>query len=237
MFLGIYDYTVYLTYLNLLSGFIGISLVVLMKTNIGLASLFLLISGMCDIFDGIVSRSKKNRSLLEKRYGVQIDSLADLVSFGVLPIFIGYSLFKQVYDDENKPYYLFFIIMFILFGSLYALAALIRLAYFNVLTEENKDLSSSKGFIGIPVTFSSVVFPILILIHLQLKDKWRRFKDIEFLSPLIYLFFIICFAILFVYDKIKFKKQKNILYFFLSALFLTFIFILLYLEIIFKGSF
>ncbi|XXP77022.1 MAG: phosphatidylcholine/phosphatidylserine synthase [Lettuce witches'-broom phytoplasma] len=230
MFLGIYNYTVYLTYLNLLSGFIGVSLVVF-TDKIGLASVFLLISGTCDIFDGIVSRSKKNRSLLEKRYGVQIDSLADLVSFGVLPVVIGYSLLKKVVPSGSAYSLLTF--AFIFFGSLYVLAALIRLAYFNVLTEENEELNS-KGFIGVPVTFSSVLFPVLILINLQLGKLWKVFEDIQWLSPLIYLFFIMLFSFLFVYDKIKFKKQKNILYFFLSALFLTLILTLLYLEICFK---
>ncbi|WP_017193311.1 CDP-alcohol phosphatidyltransferase family protein [Vaccinium witches'-broom phytoplasma] len=233
MFLGIYDYTVYLTYLNLLSGFIGVSLVVFIEKKIGLASVFLLISGICDIFDGIVSRSKKNRSLLEKRYGVQIDSLADLVSFGVLPVAIGYSLLKQAVPSEST-FYKPLTFAFIFFGSLYVLAALIRLAYFNVLTEENKELNS-KVFIGVPVTFSSVLFPFLILIYLQLGKLWKDFKDIQWcLSPLIYLFFLMLFSFLFVYDKIKFKKQKNILYFFLSALFLTLILILLYLEMCLK---
>ncbi len=231
MFLGIYDYTVYLTYLNLLSGFMGVSLVVF-TDKINLASVFLLISGICDIFDGIVSRSKKNRSLLEKRYGVQIDSLADLVSFGVLPVAIGYSLLKKVHGDNLINSHPTLTIAFIFFGSLYVLATLIRLAYFNVLTEENKELTS-KGFIGVPVTFSSVLFPVLILIHLKL-FKLGFLKDIEWLSPLIYLFFLMLFSFLFVYDKIKFKKQKNILYFFLSALFLTLILTLLYLEICLK---
>nr|WP_017192205.1 CDP-alcohol phosphatidyltransferase family protein [Milkweed yellows phytoplasma] len=207
MFLGIYDYTVYLTYLNLLSGFIGVSLVVFIEKKIGLASVFLLISGICDIFDGIVSRSKKNRSLLEKRYGVQIDSLADLVSFGVLPVAIGYSLLKQAVPSEST-FYKPLTFAFIFFGSLYVLAALIRLAYFNVLTEENKELNS-KVFIGVPVTCSSVLFPFLILIYLQLGKLWKDFKDIHWcLSPLIYLFFLMLFSFLFVYDKIKFKKQK-----------------------------
>ncbi|WP_017192879.1 CDP-alcohol phosphatidyltransferase family protein [Italian clover phyllody phytoplasma] len=233
MFLGIYDYTVYLTYLNLLSGFIGVSLVVFIEKKIGLASVFLLISGICDIFDGIVSRSKKNRSLLEKRYGVQIDSLADLVSFGVLPVAIGYSLLKQVAPSEST-FYKPLTFTFIFFGSLYVLAALIRLAYFNVLTEENKELNS-KVFIGVPVTFSSVLFPVLILIYLQLGKLWKGFKDIQWwLSPLIYLFFLMLFSFLFVYNKIKFKKQKNILYFFLIALFLMLILILLYLEMCLK---
>ena len=81
--IGVYDYTVILTYLSLLSGASGI--IVCLK-GIGhpyLGMFFLLFSGLCDTFDGKVARSKKNRTEREKRFGIQIDSLSDLVAFGV----------------------------------------------------------------------------------------------------------------------------------------------------------
>ncbi|MDV3185915.1 MAG: CDP-alcohol phosphatidyltransferase family protein [Candidatus Phytoplasma australasiaticum] len=87
MFLGMYNYTVYLTYLNLLSGFMGIICAV--QNKIILACVLLLLSGILDVLDGIVSRCKKVRSLKEKRYGIQIDSLSDLISFGILPLLSG----------------------------------------------------------------------------------------------------------------------------------------------------
>ncbi|MDV3178544.1 MAG: CDP-alcohol phosphatidyltransferase family protein, partial [Sweet potato little leaf phytoplasma] len=61
MFLGMYNYTVYLTYLNLLSGFMGIICAV--QNKIILACVLLLLSGILDVLDGIVSRCKKVRSL------------------------------------------------------------------------------------------------------------------------------------------------------------------------------
>lgn len=49
------------------------------------APFFLLISGLCDAFDGMIARTKTDRTEQEKQYGIQIDSLSDLVALGVLP--------------------------------------------------------------------------------------------------------------------------------------------------------
>ena len=60
-----------------------------------IATFFLLICGLCDAFDGKVASTKKNRTAIEKNYGIQIDSLSDLVAFGVLPACIGAALIKN----------------------------------------------------------------------------------------------------------------------------------------------
>ena len=56
------------------------------------ALLCLMVSGLLDAFDGRIARTKKNRTEQEKRFGIQIDSLNDVVCFGVLPGVIGASL-------------------------------------------------------------------------------------------------------------------------------------------------
>ena len=84
--LGIYNYTVILTYLGMLSGFGGI--LCAFERRVDLALLCLIVSGVCDVFDGKVASTKKDRSRSEKRFGIQIDSLSDLVCFGVLPAVI-----------------------------------------------------------------------------------------------------------------------------------------------------
>lgn len=58
--------------------------------NIGYAVICLMISGLCDMFDGPVARLK-NRTTSEESYGVQIDALADIISFGIFPVVIGYA--------------------------------------------------------------------------------------------------------------------------------------------------
>ena len=92
--IGFYDYTVILTYLSILSGTTGI---ILCLNGIGhpyLGMFFLLFSGLCDTFDGKVARMKQNRTEEMKLFGIQIDSLADLISFGVLPACIGMAMFR-----------------------------------------------------------------------------------------------------------------------------------------------
>ena len=114
--LGIYNYTVILTYLGMLSGFSGILFV--LGGNIWAAIVCLLISGVCDVFDGKVASTKKDRTRSEKRFGIQIDSLSDLICFGVLPSVIVYALGGSW-------------LRAVACGA-YVLAALIRLAWFNV---------------------------------------------------------------------------------------------------------
>ena len=87
--LGYYDYTVVLTYCGMLFAFCGILM------SIGEhyldAIICLLLAGVCDMFDGAVAATKE-RDERAKRFGIQIDSLSDLISFGVLPALFVYML-------------------------------------------------------------------------------------------------------------------------------------------------
>ena len=93
--IGVYDYTVILTYLSLLSASSGIVVSLWGKGHPFIGIFFLLLCGLLDAFDGKVARTKADRTELEKKFGVQIDSLSDLVAFGVLPACIGASLIKN----------------------------------------------------------------------------------------------------------------------------------------------
>ena len=113
--IGVYDYTVIATYLSLLLGLAGIYSA---AQNAPLAAmLYLMLAGLLDAFDGRIARTKANRTDAEKRFGIQIDSLNDLVCFGVLPAAIGWS-------TGCKNFW------FMAAMSFFALCALIRLAYF-----------------------------------------------------------------------------------------------------------
>ena len=154
--LGIYNYTVILTYIGMLSGFTGITLT--MEGNIKGALICLIVAGMCDMFDGkIASTMERNRQ--EKRFGVQIDSLSDLICFGVLPAVI-------VCANSSGR-------LRLLPPALYVLCALIRLAWFNVTEEERQDREDGRRryYYGLPVTFSAVIFPLVFgLIPLMPKE-------------------------------------------------------------------
>lgn len=79
--LGVYDYTVVLTYISLMISIGGMMFAV--NGHLHLGVMCLAISGLCDMFDGKIARTKKNRTEDEKRFGIQIDSLSDIVCFGV----------------------------------------------------------------------------------------------------------------------------------------------------------
>ena len=121
--LGMYNYTVILTYLGMLSGFAGILCILENKSEAAIVCL--MIAGICDMFDGKVASTKKERSRSEKRFGIQIDSLSDLVCFGVLPAIIVYSLGGTWVRTVAC--------------AVYVLCALIRLAWFNVDEEERQE--------------------------------------------------------------------------------------------------
>lgn len=151
---GYYNYTVILTYLGMLAGFAGIAFV--MEGKLRQAVLALMIAGFCDMFDGAVAATRQ-RTDSEKKFGIQIDSLSDLICFGVLPGLI-------CYQACGKNY------MGFAFGSFYALCALIRLAYFNVMEEERQAQEGGRRtcYQGLPVTTSAILLPILYVLHFYL---------------------------------------------------------------------
>ena len=172
--IGFYDYTVILTYLSLLSAGTGIVVSLSGGGHPYLGTFFLLFCGLCDAFDGKVARTKKNRTQMEQNFGIQIDSLSDLVAFGVLPACIGAAMIRlsPFLRDTLKidgPLWINKVIRFLLFAVLvlYILAALIRLAYFNVTEEERQRTEGGvrKTYTGLPVTSAALIFPAVLLLQ------------------------------------------------------------------------
>ena len=127
-FIGFYNYTVILTYISLVSGVLGIKFA--HGGRVGLAVCCLVFSGICDMFDGAVARTKKDRTEDQKNFGIQLDSLCDVICFGVLPAIILYFLGLDAYIGSEMLIF-------------YVLCAVIRLAFFNVL--EAKRQKSEDG--------------------------------------------------------------------------------------------
>lgn len=155
--IGFYDYTVVLTYISFTSSIIGIFCAVTGHPK--WAVFCLALSGLCDMFDGKIARTKKNRTEDEKQFGIQIDSLCDVVCFGVFPIVLCYELgMRRIYS------------MAIL--VLYGLAGVIRLGYFNVMeTKRQQETSENRKYYqGLPITSMSVVLPLLFVVSLILPD-------------------------------------------------------------------
>lgn len=144
--IGYYNYTVILTYIGTVFGFIGITYIG--DGHLKMALICLMVSGFCDMFDGRVA-STMERTKSEKRFGIQIDSLSDLICFGVLPAAI-------VLKSSGRT------ALHIAICAIYMLCALIRLAWFNVDEEERQ--TSEDGhrtvYLGLPVTTSALLLPL-----------------------------------------------------------------------------
>lgn len=155
--LGFYNISVVLTYLSLLAASAGIASAV--RGHIWTALLCLMISGFLDMWDGKVARwtDRKNaRSKEAQRFGAQIDSLCDLVCFGVLPAVICFVLWQETINGV-------WLWSVAAICGLFILSALIRLAYFNVVEEFNLESTGEKRkhFDGIPTTAGAVIFPLV----------------------------------------------------------------------------
>ena len=178
--IGFYDYTVILTYLSLMSGTIGIMLCLNGMGHPYLGMFFLLFSGLCDTFDGKVARSKKDRTTQMKKFGIQIDSLSDLIAFGMLPACIGIAMLRYtmcIPDLSGVTRYL--------------------LTHYTLQTQ-NRDETGAKIYTGLPVTSAALIFPAVLLIHMLIR------ADLTFL----YFGDMLITGGLFI-SKIQIKKPQN----------------------------
>ena len=195
--IGFYDYTTILTYLSLLSACTGIVLSLAGEGHPFMACFCLLFCGFCDAFDGKVARTKKNRTDMERNYGIQIDSLSDLVAFGVLPACMGGALILDSTYLEGltalyRDKWFFAIGALVLFAILllYVLAAMIRLAYFNVTEEERQKTEGGvrKYYTGLPVTTAALIFPVVMLAqHLTEADISLVYIAVALLTALAFV--------------------------------------------------
>lgn len=184
--LGFYDYTVVLTYLSLMVSVGGMLLS--MSGYPRLAVACLAVSGLCDMFDGKIARTKTNRTEEEKRFGIQIDSLCDIVCFGVLPAIICFNAGMRSFVGIGLL-------------MLYVLAGLIRLAYFNVVEEVRQcETEECRAcYQGLPITSMSIVLPMLFMMAPILKREFLLTMHIC----------VVVIGILFI-TNFKFQKPKNV---------------------------
>lgn len=186
--IGFYNYTVWLTFIGMLSSTVGIGLA--LGGNVTAAVICLMFSGFCDMFDGIVARTKKDRTDEEKRFGIQLDSLSDIVCFGVLPFVIG------VASGANAWWQ-------IAIMALFALAGLIRLAYYNVTeeTRQQKTDEKRKHYLGVPITSSALSVPLLYCFHGLLGDAF----------PLVYTLLLLVNGAMFIVPvQVKKPNKKGL---------------------------
>lgn len=148
----------FITCLNIVSGVLGV--IFILENQVSWAIYCVFVSMVLDFLDGFLARLLKAQSAL----GKQLDSLADLVSFGILPALILYSTIL-VFD-----YWKYIVIIIPVFSAL-------RLAKFNI------DESQNQNFKGVP-TPANALFLISIPFLLA---KYPTFSKIEILVPVIFI--------------------------------------------------
>ena len=119
MFIGKWNKAVILTYVGLAIAIVGMALAI-SGYDIKYAFICLMLSGICDLFDGAVARMCK-RDDEEKAFGVQQDSLVDVISFVAFPIVI---LLSMGYNS----------VLHIIVYAIFAICGVARLGYFNIKT-------------------------------------------------------------------------------------------------------
>jgi len=161
----------FFTLMNLLSGAIAIVLTFEGRNNLALASYFIYIAAVFDFFDGFAARTLKATSSI----GKELDSLADMISFGVAPSMIIYQLLKYSLQIKQFSFSLPISDILILFSALLiAVFSAIRLAKFNV------DTRQTESFLGLATPACAMLIASIPLIaEFNPIDKLILFPDIS----------------------------------------------------------
>ena len=151
--IGKWNKSVILTYVGLILSTLGL-IFVTSGIDIKYGMICLMLAGICDLFDGTVARRCK-RTKEEKEFGIELDSLVDVMSFIALPIVI--------LSKINKS------IIYLPIAIIYVIFAVARLAYFNIKTADSE--KAIKSYIGLPVTYAALIFPLVFLLFYLLKNN------------------------------------------------------------------
>jgi CDP-diacylglycerol--serine O-phosphatidyltransferase len=141
---GVYIFPNLVTTGNLLAGFYSITLT--LSGHFSRAAVFIFIAHLLDTLDGRIARLTRATS----RFGIEYDSLADLVAFGVAPGLLAYAWALKPWGDLGW-----------LAASLYVTCAALRLARFNVQV----DSVEKRNFIGLPVPAAAEVIASVVLLY------------------------------------------------------------------------
>ena len=184
--LGFWNKSVYITYFGAFIAIFGLLFAINQNVNLDYAFAGMFIAAVCDMFDGKIARHIKNRKEIEKDFGVQIDSLADVICFITIPAITLY-LFGM-----NEIYHIIIL-------ALYVVCGIVRLAYFNVaMSDKNKAI---EYYQGLPVPVSVFIFGLV----------WLLFKIFDFslcTTITIYTVLVPIVGILHI-SKIRIKKYTG----------------------------
>ncbi|MEJ5961054.1 CDP-diacylglycerol--serine O-phosphatidyltransferase [Pedobacter immunditicola] len=165
-----------LTCANLLSGCIGI--VFAFKGDLNIAAYAVLISGIFDFFDGFSARLLHVKSEM----GKELDSLADVISFGFLPGVVMFQLITQ--SNQSTPYLPYVAFLITIFSA-------VRLAKFNIDTRQSEDFiglntpMNSLFIVSLPFInqqYPGILDSTLLLIGITILVSWLLVSEIKIYS-------------------------------------------------------
>jgi len=197
-----------ITFISLTLGLSAIKFAFENKWQIAVA--LVVFSSFLDNLDGKLARFLKTNS----NFGVELDSLADFVSFGVAPAIIVYLWSKSIFFDTNWAIVIF-----------YAICSSSRLAKFNVLSHENKtDSISLKFFSGISTPAAAGLSLLPLMIHFRFEVNISDYE--YFLKFYLFLPSILMISNIPTYSLKGLKIDKKLIPL-LIALFASFTYLLL----------
>lgn len=153
-----------ITLLNLLSGLIA--LIFVFNDNIQMSFVFVCLGIFFDFWDGFAARTLKVAGPL----GLQLDSLADMVTSGVVPGMVMYKLLEGIqhnYEDYHVTDETFFMKAVPFIGFIITLGSAMRLAKFNI------DTRQTDSFIGLPTPANALFILSLPLILNNYSFDWQ----------------------------------------------------------------
>jgi CDP-diacylglycerol--serine O-phosphatidyltransferase len=200
--------------------------VVVLPEKIAIGALFIFGAAVIDFLDGFLARLMKAQSEM----GKQLDSLSDVVSFGVAPGMILYQLLRMSFAQNENGLDVSFLALVPAF--IFTAAVAWRLAKFNISTNQ------ANSFIGVPSPAAGLFVASLPLIILEEMKSGKALVSEYLVNQWVLYIIIIALAYLMVcnlrFMALKFKDfsiQKNLLKYVLLAVALVSILLLKWLAV------
>ena len=184
------------TLINALLGFTAVLMMVQSPSNACHASILIILAVIADGLDGAIARSMEYGVL-----GENLDSLADVISFGLAPAVIAYAILAPQY------HYLVCVV-----SGAFLACGILRLARFNAI-------GAKDGFVGLPITSSGLSVVLYVLVFYDM--GWQFFSH-GLLAAMLIL------AILMI-SRVYYPKIRNIKYLGLAAILMIIMVLLFYL--------
>jgi len=184
------------TLINALLGFTAVLMMVQSPLNVCYASILIVLAVIADGLDGAIARSMEYGVL-----GENLDSLADMISFGLAPAVIAYAILAPQYHN-----------MICVVGGAFLACGILRLARFNAI-------SAKDGFVGLPITTSGLAVVLYVLVFYDM--GWLLFSH-----GLLALMSILALLMI---SRVYYPKIKNMKYLGLAAVLMIILVLLFYL--------